>query len=66
MRSKAITRQPSRDTLYPIALPGHVWVRRTDPPPPATLYFTHKQLVELRATVAAAIVKANKHRMESR
>ena len=64
--SRLINRKPSRDTLYPVALPGHVWVRRTDPPPPATLYFSMKQLVELRATVAAAIVKANKHRMESR
>jgi hypothetical protein len=43
-----------------------VWVKRSDSPPPATLYFSMKQLVELRATVAEAIIKANKHRMESR
>jgi hypothetical protein len=62
--SRLIDRKPSEGTLYPVALPGHVWVRRIVSPTPATLYFTMEQLTELRAAVAAAIVKANKHRME--
>jgi len=60
---RVINRKPSTDTLYPVDLPNHVWVRHDRP---ATLYFTMKQLTELRAAVAAAIVKANKHRMESK
>jgi len=45
-------------------VPGHVWVRRTRDNDQAHLYFSIEQLKTLRANVAAAIVKANKHRME--
>jgi hypothetical protein len=54
------------DTLYPVEIPGYVWPRRSGEKTPVSLYFTAKQLAKLRANVAKSIVKANKHRMESR
>jgi hypothetical protein len=59
---RTLRRRPSLGTLYPITIPGHGAARDR----PATLYFTYEQLVELRVAVAEAILKANKHRMESR
>jgi len=61
--SRLIEREPSRDTLYPVAIPGHVWLRRNKDV--VILYFTAVQLKELRANAAAAILRANKHRMEN-
>jgi hypothetical protein len=54
------------DTLYPVEIPGYVWPRRSGEKTPVSLYFTAKQLAKLRANVAKSILKANKHRMESR
>lgn len=54
------------DTLYPVEVPGYAWPRRSGQKTPVALYFTAKQLAKLRANVARTILKANKHRMESR
>ena len=64
--SRLIDCEPSRETLYPVDIPGHVWPRRAGRKDQVTLYFSYEQLAELRAEVASAIVKANKHRVESK
>ena len=65
--SRLVEREPSEGTLYPVEIPGHVHPRhRIGRKDRVQLYFTIEQLTKLRAAVAAAIVKANKHRVESK
>lgn len=65
--SRLISRKPEDvDTLYPVEIPAHVWPRRSGQETPVSLYFTPAQLRKLRANVAKTILKANKHRMESK
>jgi len=64
--SRLIDREVDHETIYPVDVPGYVFPKRVGKPEPARIFLSFDQLTKLRANVAKAILRANKHRMESK